>query len=598
VCSFGAFILEGKTMRLVKATFLVGVLFHGTVSLAQVTPADQQRAVDQLQDTQQQQEMLLKQLERDYESTIREKAKPQIDIKRPEAKQIPPGRCFDIQTITLKDADHLSDDEKADLTTPYINQCIGVAEIDNLMRDVTNYYMDRGYVTTRAVISPQGIKDGTLELLVLEGKIEEIILNDNTWRDQLQVQTAFPFLKGKILNLRDIEQGLDQINRLASSNATMELAPGSKDGYSRIIITNEITNPNHISSQYSNMGQSSTGKNLLMHSYQRDNLFGLGEHLSITHSGDTADDSGIQKNKMIQGSLSIPFGYWTLSFDGGHSEYVTTINGTNQSFTSSGETDSFNTTLNRVVHRNQDSKTSADIGFLHKNTIALIEGSELTNGATRALSILKLGADNTYRGWGSIFYNAIGYQRGLDVFGARKDGDNLTHTNPRAQFDKFTVDSSVYKPFVVMDQSFAYRLQASGQYSSDPLFSSEQISVGGRYTVPGFQEESIAGDTGGYVRANVHWDAIEFSDNRYTRGLIGTLQPYTALAGGWTRIRGGKDTNATGEAYISGWSVGLRNNAEWLEFDVGYAEQIKRPGFFTSEDDYEVYFSVMAKFGF
>ena len=595
------YIFKGEYYMLKKSVIVLSICllisFVVTPSIAQVTSAEQQRAIDSLQKTQQKQENLIKYLGQEYERKEREKEKATIEILKPEGRDIPSDQCVDVKTIELKGAEYLSDKEKSKLTASYLNTCMDIATINHLMREISNYCFDKGYVTTRVSVSQQDLKDGSLEFLVVEGKIEEIILNHNTKRDKLQVKAAFPFIKGKTLNLRDIEQGLDQLNRLSSSNATMQLAPGSKDGYSKIIITNNPEKQNRASVGYNNSGQSSTGKNKGTFFLERDNLFGLGEYLNFSYNKDTASDGGELGNEVLSGQISVPFGYYTLSANSSHSEYRTTIRGINQTFSSSGETDSDGLSLNRVLHRDQNSKTSTTAELIHKNTIAFIENSETATG-TRALSIAKFSADHTHRALSSIIYGSLGYERGLDAFGAREDASSLAFNNPRAQFDKFTFDGSVYQPLEVKDLHFAYRILASGQYSPDPLFSSEQINIGDRYTVRGFQAESVAGDTGGYIRNEVMWNLPQFSDNKYVKTLLGELQPYAGLDGGWTRNRGGKtNDNPTGEAYVSGYSIGLRNNSEWLNFDVAYSKQIKTPGFFTGEDD-EVYFSVSANWGF
>lgn len=595
-----------KSVSAITICFIV-TLF-AVPSLAQVTPADQQRALDKLQETQQKQENLIKYLGREYERKEREKAKAQIEVPKPEEKEIPEGQCFDVKTIELKDATILSEKEKNKLIAPHLNSCMDIAAINQLMREITNYYFDKGYITTRVAVPQQDLNDGSLELLVVEGRIEEIILNENTWRDKLQVKTAFPFPHGKILNLRDIEQALDQFNRLLSSNATMQLEPGSKDGYSKIIITDDAQLKNRVSFGFNNSGQSSTGKNRATFIANHDNILGLGDYLSFGYNKDTADDGGELGNEVLSGQLAIPFGYWTLSGNVSHSEYRTTIRGTNQTFGSYGETTSGGFSLNRVLHRDQNSKTSATTGLTHKNTIAFIEGTEMPTG-TRALSIARFSADHTHRVWNSILYGSLGYERGLDAFGAREDGSNLTYNNPRAQFDKFTIDTSVYKPFEVKKVNLAYRILASGQYSPDPLFSSEQLNIGDRYTVRGFQAESIAGDMGGYIRNEIIWDLPKpKSDKQYTetkflhyvtkgfQSYVGT-QAYAGLDLGWTRVRGGKLADPAGEAYVSGWTVGLRKNFGILQFDTAYSKQIKTPGFFTREDD-ELYFSVSTGIGF
>jgi hemolysin activation/secretion protein len=446
-------------------------------------------------------------------------------------------------------------------------------------------------VTTRLAIPQQDLKKGNLELLVVEGKIEAIELNENTTRDKMQVKTAFPFLIGKPLNLRDIEQGLDQLNRLSSSRATMQIVPGSKDGYSKIVISNAPEKANRATIGYDNSGQDSTGKNKGTASLERDNLFGLGDYWSLNFNQDTSAHGGEKSSDILSAQMSVPLGYWTFSSNYSHSNYVSTIHGTNQSFQTSGETDSAGVKLDRVLHRDQDSKTSGNFGLVVKNTTNFLEDVELATG-TQQLTIFKTGVDHTLRALDAIWFGAIGYERGIDALGAHSDASSIADSDAHAQFDKFTFDASVYRPFAIKSASFAYRTSISGQYSNDTLFSSEKLNIGDRYTVRGFQQSSMAGDSGAYIRNELMWNAPQFTDNKYVNNLVGGLQPYIALDGGTV-----KNHVSDGADYMSGWAIGIRNNSDWLAFDVAYSKAIRNPAF-VAEESYEPYFSVTAKVGF
>ncbi|MDU1661686.1 MAG: POTRA domain-containing protein, partial [Stenotrophomonas maltophilia] len=58
-------------------------------------------------------------------------------------------RCFAIKTIELKGADSLSAPERERLIKPYIDQCLGVAQLNQLLKAVTDHYIDKGMVTSR-----------------------------------------------------------------------------------------------------------------------------------------------------------------------------------------------------------------------------------------------------------------------------------------------------------------------------------------------------------------------------------------------------------------------------------------------------------------
>ena len=79
---------------------------------------------------------------------------------------------------------------------------------------------------------------GELTILVIEGKVEGIDFSDDVPFAGQKLRLAFPGIVGNALNIRDLEQGLDQLNRLPSNDATMELVPGTTAGMSRVRIAN------------------------------------------------------------------------------------------------------------------------------------------------------------------------------------------------------------------------------------------------------------------------------------------------------------------------------------------------------------------------
>lgn len=61
-------------------------------------------------------------------------------------------RCFTITTIELKGADSLSESERKRLTQPYLGQCLGVSQLNQLLKVITDLYIEKGLVTNGAYI--------------------------------------------------------------------------------------------------------------------------------------------------------------------------------------------------------------------------------------------------------------------------------------------------------------------------------------------------------------------------------------------------------------------------------------------------------------
>lgn len=85
-------------------------------------------------------------------------------------------------------------------------------------------------------------------------------------------------------------------------------------------------------------------------------------------------------------------------------------------------------------------------------------------------------------------------------------------------FTKFSIEGNL---FMNLPLGLSYTAFIYGQYAGERLFSSEQISIGGPYSVRGFFEDNISGDTGFYIRNDVTKD-VRLTGNLFLRPYMGT----------------------------------------------------------------------------
>ena len=177
--------------------------------------------------------------------------------------------CFEIFEIELdagKDllpfrlSDSLSLTSKGELDPPQF-RCIGAGGIQLLIDRVQNELMARGFVTSRVLAEPQNLQSGKLKLKVLMGKIQQI-----NWEPQANAQlkraTSFntlPAKEGDILNLKDIEQGLENFKRVPTAEADIQIVPGDHPGYSNLRITHAQDRLFRFSVSWDDSGTPSTG---------------------------------------------------------------------------------------------------------------------------------------------------------------------------------------------------------------------------------------------------------------------------------------------------------------------------------------------------
>ncbi|QDX31972.1 ShlB/FhaC/HecB family hemolysin secretion/activation protein [Dickeya poaceiphila] len=474
------------------------------------------------------------------------------------ADNAPHGPCFTLHEIHFNHSTLLRPRDQAALTAGYLNRCNNLEQINQLVHDVSNWYIQRGYITSRAFLSEQDLSGGVLQLEILEGRLETITINNHTER---MTRTAFPAREGEILNLRDIEQGMEQMNRMPSQQVTIEILPGSKPGYSVVNLTREAHLPFSVGLTFDNSGQKSTGEEQLNGSLTLDNLFGFADQWFIS-GGHSSRFATSHDAESLQAGFSIPYGYWNLGYSYSQSRYRNTFINRDFPWRSTGNSDTHRLSLSRVVFRNGTMKT-AIAGTLSQRT-----GNNYLNGAflpssSRKLSNVSLGVNHSQKLWGGLMTFNPAYSRGVRWFGAETDADNSAD-EPLAEFNKWTLSASYYRP---ISDSVTYLGSVYGQYSARALYGSEQLTLGGESSVRGFREQYTSGNRGAYWRNELNWQVWQLP-------VLGNVTFMAAVDGG--HLYNHKQDDATA-ASLWGGAVGATVANRWLSQQVTVGWPISYP---------------------
>ena len=480
------------------ACFLFAGLLAATSAIAQ-TPADLEAARRQAETTQRLEQQ---RIERDIDAARRPEAPPGgIDtgtlVPPVDASGVGP-KCRDIREIVIEGAEHLDLDFKRSLRAEFEGRCLGVTEIEQILGEITRDYIQRGFVTTRAYLPQQDLTTGILKILVIEGRIGSIRIEEDGPTHVLPIN-AIPATPGELLNLRDLEQGIDQINRLASNDAQLDIRPGAEPGQSDVEIHNKATLPLHLFTSYDNQGSEGTGRHQLGVTLGFDNLLGLNEYISVGRRESWPREEGRFSGSDTV-SLNVPFGYSTFSFNHSRSTYDNPISlPSGLVLTASGVSKTQTFSLDRVMYRDQTARANLSAAVTTKNSNNYLAG-ELLAVSSRKLSVLDVDG-RVSTGWlGGMLTLELGWAQGLDFAGALVDADNLPDEAPRAQFRKLKYGARFARSFNLGPLPMSFSSQLTGQHAYDTLYGSEQMLIGGIYTVRGFVNSTLSGDDGYYIR--------------------------------------------------------------------------------------------------
>ncbi len=465
----------------------------------------------------------------EQETIHKDRARKKKESEEESKNQTPisgkPVECFPIKSIALVDANSLSKRQQKKLTSPFIGKCVEAKTLTEIITAIQTFYNDAGYVTARVSVPKQNIQSGNLELKILEGKIDEIIVGDNHLTDKMQEFTAFGTLEGDTLNLQDINQGLYQMNRLPSNNATMKIEPAVTEGEAKVYIANQKKFPARATIGYDNLGNDFTGIHRTNFSGGIDNLLSLNDAINLSYSTNLNDDSQEKDIKSFTSGVSIPFGYNTFSYDYSRSEFRGTNPGVNGPIRLTGFSERNNATIDRVLLNKGNLRISTNVSLTTKSSASYLNQEKIET-SERKLTIGNVGLTiSNYFKNGANLYLKPSYYKGLKLLNAKQDEANLTSDTPKAQFDYFKLYASLSKKFLIPKTEIPFTLstEMDSQYSKQTLFGTEQFSVGGYYSVRGFRENYITGDSGYYFRnkANFNIGALAAPFAKNSDGVIG-----------------------------------------------------------------------------
>ncbi|PWC22437.1 hemolysin activator protein [Brenneria roseae subsp. roseae] len=531
-------------MRVFIRLLLILPIFFPYFSLsAPLNPADrneiQQRQAEVIEQARQQRESLLQ-------------------LNQPQTRQAAgdeteQGHCFAIQAIRYRHSSLLNEKDKERLNKNYINRCINVNKINQLIHDVSNWYIERGYITSRAFIAGQDLSGGILTIDILEGRLEYIKINNESKRILKQV---FPGLEGEILNLRDIEQGMEQLNRMPTQQVSIEILPGSQPGYSIVNLTSQKQLPLTANISFDNSGQKSTGQQQLNGALWADNMLGIADQWFISggHSSEFNDGKDADN---LQAGVSLPYGYWNLNYDYSKSRYRNDFLNRDFLWHSTGDSQTHRLSVSRVVFRNGDMKTSLSAGMTHRIGHNYLN-DVLLQSSSRKLSTAIVGVNHSQKLWGGLATFNPAYSRGTRWFGAESDAGKDSDA-PRAAFNKLTLAASYYYP---IGENISYLTNLYGQYSAQALYGSEQVTLGGESSVRGFKEQYLSGNRGGYWRNEINWRPMALP-------LLGELTLTAALDGGHLFSHHG-DSESAGTLWGAAVGAGVANRYLSQQITVGW----------------------------
>jgi hemolysin activation/secretion protein len=464
--------------------------------------------------------------------------------------------CFRIATIVLDGWPGHAFDFARRYLRAYHGRCMGHDGVNLVVRRVSDLIIDRGFVTTRVGLAPQDLRSGVLRLTLVPGTVRAVRFAPGSasgfWR------TALPSRPGGLLNLRDVEQGLEQFKRVPSQDVTIDIAPGEAPGESDLVVSVTRTRPWHVVASLDDTGSRATGRLQGGLQLGLDNPLRLNDVLSLGYNHDVGRSRG-HGTRGNSATYTVPLARGSLSAGIHDYHYHQTVEGSQQAFTSSGKSRSADITLQRLLHRTAYGKTSVELRVGKRLAHNYIEGTELSSQkrhvTTAELALLQ----RQYVGRAQVDLR-VARRQGVGWFGGQRDAANWLPGSPTFQYRMGILDASLTLPFSVGAMPLQWSSEFRAQRSGEVLYASEFITLGGRYSIRGFDgEQALAGEKGWYWRNTLSaplgaWPFAAYVgfDGGHVGGPSIKALPDKTLRGAFAGLRGG--AGPFNVDFFAGWA--------------------------------------------
>jgi len=486
--------------------------------------------------------------------------------------------CFLIERITLVgemsdqfldllNAADIAGDGSSDAVK---GRCIGTAGISVVIRRLQNELVRRGFVTTRVLVAPQDLTHGLLSVTLIPGRIRNIRFTEAT-PTRATKWNAMPMRVGDLLNLREIEQALENLKRVPTTEAEIRIIPtdslDAQPGYSDIVIEWRQKSPFRLNLSIDNSGLESTGRHQGAFTLSYDHPLTLNDLFYVSFNRSLNEQApGPRGTNGETLHYSLPFGHWLLAATINRSQYRQPIAHAIGTTIYSGESSSHELKLSRVLARDANSKTSAYLSIWAKQSHNFIGDIEMVV-QRRQLGGWEAGwAHRQILGGATLDLNA-GYRRGTGAFGSQRLVNEDMEGSSRPQVIQL---GALYNlPFSWASQRMRYALAVRAQHAGRSLLPQDRFSLGSRFSVRGFDEQRILSADEGWLVRNDLGISLGGSGQEAFLGL-----DYGQLYGRHSDQLAGK--------HLAGMVLGIRGGAYGLTHDLFAGRALSKPiGFST-----------------
>ena len=470
-----------KKSNLFCLALLLGMLAEGHAAAAPVIPPGADTQIDRLNAG--------AQMERDRRAIERERVMEQIaEDEAAKKNKVEQGKAssaeeagaeisFALQQVIWNPSEILTREQIQAVTEAYIGKQTTLKDLREMAEKITNLYRDKGFMTCGAVLPPQRIHDGVVEIRLIEGKTGNVTLTGNRFTRAGYIMNRMGLKEGEIANTDKLNRDLRWFQGTNDIQLRVVMKPGAEEGTTDYDIMAFEPKNQSVTLYTDNDGYETSGRwragifyNMKSVTGHRDSLrahfigsrgtkaWSLGYSVPVSKKGMRLDlDYSGNRTKVVKGELE-PLGV-------------------------EGKSTSFSLTWRVPFRVTEHSRHEAGLQYVHQKSETDLGHGQVPWVDDRINRVIPY-VSFTHYGKDSVFYHKHSF-----VWARRRDIDGDSDTGKLYRL------SSFWQKRNTNGQFWQARLDAQ-LGSGDNLAASDRFFVGGVNSVRGYEEGFIGGSRG------------------------------------------------------------------------------------------------------
>ncbi|MCX5709192.1 MAG: hypothetical protein NT088_00435 [Candidatus Omnitrophica bacterium] len=419
----------------------------------------------------------------------KKKAKaPEIQVEEEKAPPTPEGQSFLLNDVKVTGSTIFKPEDFKPLYENFIGKKVTYRELDFIINKIKDKYKGKSYLTTSAFLPEQEVKNGVVEIRIIEGKMGELKIEGNKYFSTPLIKKYFHLKKNDLLSIQTLQRDILRLNQNSDLELKATIAKGGAPETTDVILKATEKLPYHAGLSVDNQGTRLVGKYRESLTLRSSNLTGNLDSLFINtlYSGRSFGESV---------SYTLPIGTNGTKFGLDITYFRMKLGEEYKPNDITGETQDYTPHVSWELALSEDYQANLDVGLEIKSIIKRTSGSQTSDDQLRlpyfGLNFSKMDNYGQTTFAPKMVFGTSGF-----MGASSRNHPSASRANTGGEFYK-------YEQYLGRIQRMPFGSYISArsqlQLASRTLPSSEQLQLGGANTIRGYPEGDYLADWGGYI---------------------------------------------------------------------------------------------------